>query len=460
MKIIILAGGGGTRLWPLSRDCFPKQFIKFQNNKYSLLQETFERSLLLADFKDIFIVTNKDYKFLTIKAIEELGHAYPKENILIEPEAKNTLPAIYFGVNEIIRRENNKHDTILVFPSDHIIAEEKIFAKIIKLSEYLANYSLVTFGIKPSAPHTGYGYIAPIKNKDNISYEVKEFKEKPDYQTAVSYIEKGYYWNSGIFMFNSKILIDEMKKFVPDIVKVFEESKDVKEAFDKIKTKISIDYGIMEKSKRVTLVPMDVGWNDLGSFDSFYDIPGKEKASKDRIFIDCNNNILHSENDKLIVNIGVDNLIVIDSDDVLLVCKKGQSQKVKKVVEHLKKKEDVRTKYHTQDFRPWGSYKVLSEEKHVFKVKKIKVDPGKKLSYQLHYFRDESWTVVCGLAKVIIDDKPRVVGPGENVCIEAGQKHRLENIGKVLPLEIIEVQTGKYLGEDDIVRFDDDYGRK
>lgn len=265
MKVIILAGGSGTRLWPLSRDRYPKQFIKLQGKKESLFQETFERSLLLADVNDIYVVTNEKYKFLVMGEVEELGHEYNEGNILVEPEAKNTLPAIYAGVHEVLKKG---HDSVVVFPSDHMISKSKEFTELIKASVGLTSDSLITFGIKPDGPNTGYGYISPGDIKGN-GYVVKSFKEKPTHEKAVEYIENGYYWNAGIFMFNSGLFAEEVKYYAPEIYNVFQSSNDLRDAFSKIKTKISIDYGIMEKSNKVAVVPADIGWNDLGSFDSF-----------------------------------------------------------------------------------------------------------------------------------------------------------------------------------------------
>lgn len=459
MKIIILAGGTGSRLWPLSRTRYPKQFIKFQGKEQSLFQETFNRALLLVDINNIYVVTNNNYKFLVKGAIKELDYDYNENQILLEPEAKNTLPAIYAGVYEILKKGK---DSVVVFPSDHTILDTQEFIRLIQASEPLTKDSLITFGIKPNRPHTGYGYISPGKSKGN-GYMVKEFKEKPDHQTAIEYIKKGYLWNSGIFMFDTKIFCEEVETYAPEIAEAFQESLDLEEAFDKIKKNISIDYGIMEKSSRVVVVPADIGWNDLGCFDLFSDVFDKDKAgnivSKNHILLDSNNNIIDSETDKLVATIGIDNLIIIDTKDALLICKKGQSQKVKQVVEILKKKKDIRIEYHLQDYRPWGNYKILEEENNSFKIKKIKINPEKKLSYQLHHYRSEHWIVVKGMAKITIDDEIKFLRPGENIYIKAGQKHRLENPGK-LPLEIIEVQMGVYLEEDDIVRFDDDYGRK
>ena len=459
MKTIILAGGSGTRLWPLSRDRYPKQFIKIQGNEESLFQEAFKRSLLLSSIDDIYVVTNEKYKFLVMGAIDEIGYNYKEENILVEPEAKNTLPAIYAGVNEIIKKGN---DSIVVFPSDHMIANGEEFAAIIKKSEALTKDSIITFGVKPDGPNTGYGYISPGNKKLN-GFLVRSFKEKPTLEKAEEYIEKGYYWNAGIFMFDSTLFSSEVKTHSLEIFNAFETSNNIKEAFSKIKTKISIDYGIMERSDKIAVVPIDVGWNDLGSFDSFYDAFQVEEdeniSDKQNIIIDSKDNLIQSYNGKIVVAVGVEDLIIIDNRDALLVCKKNQSQKVKNVVEILKERNDLRTEYNVQDYRPWGYYKVLEEEKGTFKIKRITVNKGKRLSYQLHHHRSEHWIVVKGMAKVTVDGEEKFVRSGESIFFREGQKHRLENPGKT-PLEIIEVQMGQYLEEDDIIRFDDEYGRK
>ncbi|NJE07130.1 mannose-1-phosphate guanylyltransferase/mannose-6-phosphate isomerase [Thermococcus sp. M39] len=459
MKTLVLAGGKGTRLWPLSRELMPKQFIRIFDDT-SLFQKTIERALLFSKPKEIFVVTNKEYRFRVFDELRDMGIEIPKENVLLEPIGKNTLPAIYWGLKTI--HENFGKSKVAVLPSDHLIDANEKYIKAFRTAEKLAENYFVTFGIKPTKPHTGYGYIKPGEKLEG-GYKVAEFKEKPDLETAKKYVEEGYYWNSGMFMFDTELFIEEVKRLAPEIYNAFEEAKSIEEAYELVPD-ISVDYGIMEKTDKAAVVPLNVYWNDLGSFDAIYDAFEKDEDGNavkirglkaDYIGIDSKNNLIMTE--RLTATVGVKDLIIIDTGDALLVAHRGESQKVKEVYKKLKEKGDERVIVHRTAYRPWGSYTVL-EEGDRYKIKRLTVLPGKKLSLQMHYHRSEHWVVVRGTAKVIVGDKEILLRPGESTFIPAGVKHRLENPGKVV-LEVIETQIGEYLGEDDIVRFQDDFGR-
>jgi mannose-1-phosphate guanylyltransferase/mannose-6-phosphate isomerase len=455
MKAVILAGGSGTRLWPLSRNNFPKQFLKLKNMDKSIFQLSFERCLKLAGLAEIYIVTNINHKFLVLGQIEELGYRFTESHILVEPQGKNTLPAIYYAVKEIQKQGD---DITAVFPSDHLIGDEEEFIRTVKQGEQLAGEYIITYGIRPNKPHTGYGYIKPATPL-GPGYRVAEFKEKPDHETALDYLEKGYLWNSGMFMFRTDIFTDEVRRHNPEVHEAFK-SSDINEIYEKTPG-ISIDYGIMEKSGRVAVIPLNIKWSDLGSFDTFYDEFARDENGNitfnGDILIDSSNNLLYTNKDKTVALIGASDLIVVDQKDALLICKKDQSQKVKEVVDRLKAGNNPRADFHLTTYRPWGSYTIL-EEGLFYKIKRITVLPGKKLSYQLHHHRSEHWIVVKGTARVTVEGAESFVRSGESTFVKSGYKHRLENPGKVL-LEVIEVQLGEYLEEDDIVRFDDDFGR-
>ncbi|WP_461866100.1 mannose-1-phosphate guanylyltransferase/mannose-6-phosphate isomerase [Thermococcus sp.] len=459
MKTLILAGGKGTRLWPLSRELMPKQFIKIFDN-VSLFQKTVERALLFSKPKEIFVVTNREYRFRVSDELMEMGIEIPEENILLEPVGKNTLPAIYWGLKTI--HENFGKSKVAVLPSDHLIEANDRYIKAFRTAERLAEKYFITFGIKPTKAHTGYGYIKPGEKLEG-GYKVAQFKEKPDLKTAKKYVEEGYYWNSGMFMFDTELFIQETKKLAPDVYEAFEESKSIEEAYELVPD-ISVDYGIMEKTNRAAVVPLNVYWNDLGSFDAIYDAFEKDGTGNaikikglkaDYIGIDSQNNLVMTE--RLTATVGVRDMIIIDTGDALLVASRGESQKVKEVYKRLKEKGDERVIVHRTAYRPWGSYTIL-EEGDRYKIKRLTVLPGKKLSLQMHYHRSEHWVVVRGTAKVTLEDREILLRPGESTFIPAGVKHRLENPGKVV-LEVIETQIGEYLGEDDIVRFDDEFGR-
>ena len=454
IRSIILAGGSGTRLWPLSREKYPKQFLKF--GKTSLFQDTIMRSLELSEIKDIFVVTNETQKFFVSGQIEELGQEIPSENILIEPKGKNTLPAICYGMREIEKRYGRS--VVGVFPSDHIL--EKKTMKMIAGSESLTSDHLVTFGIVPGSPHTGYGYIKP-GDALGSGYRVSKFIEKPALADAKRYVKNGCLWNSGMFLFDTDVFFEELWAHEPAVMEAFEGSSDINSVYKKVPS-VSIDYGIMERSNRVAVVRLDGKWSDLGNFDAMYDELEKDGSGNviygcDKVLLNSTNNLVYARPKKLVSLIDVNEMVVVDTQDALLICPRSSSQKVKEVVSQLKKNNDERAYLHDTVYRPWGSYTVLeSSERH--KIKNITVMPEKRLSLQLHYHRSEHWVVVKGMASVTIDGKDFFLRPGESTFISGGVKHRLSNPGKI-PLEIIEVQLGDSVAEDDIVRFDDEYGR-
>ncbi|NJE26121.1 mannose-1-phosphate guanylyltransferase/mannose-6-phosphate isomerase [Thermococcus sp. MV5] len=456
MKTIILAGGKGTRLWPLSRELMPKQFIKIFDN-VSPFQKTVERALLLSKPKEIYIITNREYEFIVIDELEEMGLSIPRENVLLEPVGKNTLPAIYWGIKTIEEKFGNSK--VAVFPSDHLIKVSDTYREAFEIAEKLADSYLITFGIKPTRAHTGYGYIKPGE-KLECGYKVAEFKEKPDLETAKKYVEEGYYWNSGMFLFDTELFIEEVKKLTPEVYQTFEEATDIVEVYKKV-PEISVDYGIMEKTDKAIVVPLNTYWNDLGSFDAIYEAFNKdtngnavkvEGIKAEYLGINSENNLIMTE--RLTATIGVKNLMIIDTGDALLVAQRGEGQKVKEIYEKLKQKGDERAIVHRTAYRPWGTYTLLEEGKE-YKIKRMTVLPRRKLTLQRHYHRSEHWVVVSGTARVIVGEKEILLRPGESTFIPAGVFHRVENPG-LIPLEIIEVQIGQYLGEDDIERLQDD----
>lgn len=461
MKIIILAGGGGTRLFPLSRACYPKQFLKIAGEK-SLLQQTVERFLIIAKQEEIIIVTNKDYIFHVQEDLHEIGAE--KINVITEPTGKNTAPAIALAISYCKDCLNCTDDEILfVSPADHLIKPAEKFAELVQQAEQVCKdkNDIITIGVKPTKPETGYGYIqAAGKVADTVFY-VKSFKEKPDKVTAEKYLEDGnYYWNAGMFMFSIGRMETELEQYVPEIAKISQQGyENCVNNFTEMPD-ISIDYAVAEKSTHMAVMPMkEIYWNDIGSFDSIAEILADKNGNGiygDVITDDCQNTTILGS-DRLISGIGLKDLIVVDTPDSLLITEKGKSQEVKKVVEKLKKEHRKEAIENRTMYRPWGSYTILAEGEG-YKVKRITIKPGAKLSLQMHYHRSEHWTVISGTGKLTLDDKVVIFKENESTYIPIAVKHRLENPGQI-PLSIIEVQNGRYLGEDDIVRFDDEYGR-
>lgn len=471
MTNIILCGGNGTRLWPISRTLMPKQFVKLFSDK-SLFQLTLERNSKVCSSS--FVVSNSEQYFLAKDQSEELGEEnFSKSRFLLESVGRNTAPAIALACMAL-----DKDEIVLVTPSDHLIKNETEYDKVLSEAKKLSQEDyLVTFGIKPTFAETGFGYI------EAAGTDVKAFHEKPDFDTAQKYLKAGnYYWNSGMFCFKAGVFLDELAKhsfeiydacqkaFFASIPSLSEAngSKDLsssnrvitidKEQMLKI-PEDSIDYAVMEKSSKVKVVPSDIDWSDVGSFDALYEeLPKDEKGNtvnENYVQIDSKNNFIYGKERK-IATVDVEDLIVVDTGDALLISKKGSSQKVKEIVQKVRSDSELHN-IHLTAHRPWGTYTVL-EDSPKYKIKRIEVKPGGRLSLQKHFHRSEHWTVVSGTAIVTLGEKETALRANESIHIPMGELHRLENKGK-LNLIIIETQIGDYLGEDDIIRVEDDYKR-
>lgn len=460
MKVVILAGGGGSRLFPLSRTCYPKQFLHIAG-KESLLVQTIQRYLGIVKADDIIIVTNEKYIFHVQAELEHIGAT--GAHVITEPVGRNTAPAIALAMaycRDVLHCDDN--EVLFIGPSDHVIKPEAEFCQLIAKSQEVAERGyIVTLGIIPTKPETGYGYIESTKDRYGIAEKVRAFTEKPNSETALAYIKKGnYYWNSGMFMFSIATMEKELRHYAADITKYAEPGYTSLVAHFSQLPDISIDYAVAEHSDKIMVVPMThIYWNDIGSYDAIAEMLADEQGNAfdgDIITQGCCNTMILGNN-RLIAGIDLKDLMIVDTPDALLVAKKGESQKVKDIVNELKKQRRSEVTDNVTMYRPWGSYTVLSEGAG-YKVKKITVKPGASLSLQMHYHRSEHWTVINGTGKLTLDDKEIIFRENESTYIPIGTRHRLANPGK-LPLEIIEVQNGKYLGEDDIVRFDDQYGR-
>jgi mannose-1-phosphate guanylyltransferase/mannose-6-phosphate isomerase len=459
MKVVILAGGGGTRLFPLSRQGYPKQFLTI-GDEASLLAQTIQRFLPVAEANDIVIVTNKEYLHHVQAELKVCG--IEGAHIVLEPVARNTAPAIALAARYCIDKLNAAESEVMfVTPADHIIRPLENFCDSVRLAAEMAKQGkIVTFGVRPDKPEIGFGYIQ-AGAACGAGFIVDSFKEKPDADTAVKYVEAGnYFWNSGMFAFTIGCLQSELNEFAPEIAALSAKPWEVIiENFAEMPN-ISIDYAVAERSRKVVTIPLSTYWNDIGSWDAIYDVLEKDENGNavegDCLLVDSANSLVLGRS-RLIAGIGLEDLLVVETDDVILVAKKGESQKVKDVVAELKKQGRTEADVPTTVHRPWGSYTVLGEGPG-YKMKKIVVAPGGRLSLQMHYHRSEHWIVTGGSARVTIGDEEKMVHENESVFIPMSTKHRLENPGRI-SLEIIEVQNGKYLEEDDIVRFDDIYGR-
>lgn len=458
---IILAGGSGSRLWPLSRELYPKQLLSLISDK-SLLQSTFERLSSFMPAENIVSITNTKHTANVKLQLENLSKGAV---VLSEPLSKNTAPAIALASKFIQTKETDP--VILVVPSDHLIKNNKKFAETVKKGQKLAQKGyIVTFGIEPDYPETGYGYINVLKQPILDGFKVKEFVEKPDAKTAQKYIDaKTYYWNSGIFMFKASVMVEEIKTLAPEIFKVMDEcdfsTSDRIEynLFDKMPN-ISIDYAIMEKSDKIALVKLESDWNDLGSWQSIYDVSKKDKNQNviiGHVLDEGSKNSLVYSSSKLVATVGLEDTVLVETEDAILACKKDKTQDVKKIFDKLKQQNDSTHLVHKTVYRPWGFYTVLTQGKG-FLSKIIHVKPDQKLSVQSHNHRSEHWVVLSGTAKVVLEGEEHILTPGHSIDIPVQAKHSLQNPYKE-DMEIIEVQLGDPLIEEDIVRYEDIYGR-
>lgn len=453
MKVIILAGGGGTRLFPLSRDCYPKQFLHVIGDK-SLLAQTIERFLGLVEANDIIIVTNERYIFHVQSELKTINAQ--EAHIITEPMGKNTAPAIALAQSycqDVLQCDDD--EILFVSPSDHLIKPIEDFQDLIRNAQDVAKDNIVTLGIKPTKPEIGYGYIEAEKN-NNLAKEVISFKEKPDLATAKEYIASGnYYWNGGMFMFSIVTMQAELTKYMPSIIDITQNGYQY--AVDNFVNMpdISIDYAVAEKSQKMMMIPMEnIYWNDIGSFDAIAEVLSDEDKNVfkgDILAENCTDTMIIGDT-RLIAGIDLDNLMIIDTPDALLVAKKGESQKVKNIVNKLKQSKRKEAKENVTMYRSWGKYTLLTESEG-YRVRKIEMDPGASLTMQMHYHRSEHWTVISGTGKTIINDRESIFTENQSTYIPMGVKHKLSNPGKI-PLIIIEVQSGKYINDDDIVVFE------
>lgn len=463
---VILSGGSGTRLWPLSRSLFPKQFINL-TNETSSFQDTILR--LPKNMLEPLIICNEQHRFIVAEQLRQIESK--NQGIILEPIAKNTAPAIALAAMKLLN--DNQDPILLILSADHVIKNEKKFHKAIMIAQEIAEQDkLVALGIKPTRPETGYGYIEIDNSNNNQYYNINCFTEKPNQEDANNYLNSGnYYWNSGIFMFKASVYLRELKKFEPKIYSACKHSSDtflIDSDFIRIDNhefikcpEMSIDYAVMEKTNDAVVVPFDGNWSDIGSWEALWDIKTKDSNNNvtdgDVILNKVSDSYIHSSN-RLVSVIGLSDIIVIDTQDALLVSNKKSSQDIKNIVNKLKNEKRSEVDNNRKVYRPWGYFDSIDFGKG-FQVKRIFVNPGAKLSLQKHQKRAEHWVVVKGIALITCGAKSFKLSENQSTYIPKGEVHRLENFQKT-PLEIIEIQTGDYLGEDDIIRLDDIYQRK
>lgn len=458
MYALILCGGSGTRLWPLSRKNFPKQFLKLYSDR-SLLQETFLRMQKVMEAENIFLVTNYDGYYNVLNQIKEIYPNFDKEQVIMEPASLNTAPAITLAVKYLKEKKGLKEEEqIIEVHADHFIGNPEEYVKIAKLALEETGDRIGTIGIRPTGPETGFGYIRKGE-RVGAGFAGLEFKEKPNRETAEEYLSTGeYVWNAGMYVFNERTYCQELAKHAPEIHAKYElPYEEFVENFPHLPA-VAIDTAISEKTDKLVVFEGDFGWNDIGSFDALADISIRSGREKERhVILDSQNVYVHTSTNKLVAACGVEDLIVVENNDCILIQKRGKSEDVKKVVNFLKENGYPEVEHNVIGYRPWGTYEVLIDGKN-HKVKKITVYPGAELSLQSHERRAEHWVVVKGTARVVNGENLLVLHENESTYIPAKAKHRLSNPGRE-NLEIIEIQTGSYLEEDDIVRYDDTYGR-
>ena len=462
---VVMAGGSGSRLWPMSRELYPKQFLSLVGEK-TLLQETLERLEGLHTAPPV-LICNDAHRFLAAEQLRQIGLL--NHNIILEPVGRNTAPAIALAALTALK--SNKDALLLVLAADHSIAKAEEFQKAVKLATPTAEAGeLITFGIVPTHAETGYGYIQRGTAIGDL-YQVEQFVEKPDITTAEGYVSSGrYYWNSGMFLFRADRYLEELQTYRSDIYEACLASiQNIQDDLDFIRIDAqafeqcpseSVDYAVMEKTSRALVVPLDAGWNDVGAWSALWDLGQKDSHGNvhkgDVMLHNTQSSYIHAEN-ALVATVGVKDLIIVQTKDALLVADKSQVQDVKSIVTQIKNQSREEYKLHREVYRPWGVYDSV-DNGHRYQVKRITVKPGQKLSVQMHHHRAEHWIVVSGTANVTVDGETKLITENESIYIPIGSVHALENPGKI-PLELIEVQTGSYLGEDDIVRFEDRYGR-